>query len=102
MCHQALNLLLRKIFNELIFGFTGDLEKSNVGSDGKEECQSCKKRYSMLLKHIAKSEDCENFYGPKFEAMKREKNRIKKQRYRARHGNERERQRYLANPIKKR
>ena len=48
------------------------------------KCHFCFKKFDpyFILKHIAKSEDCKTFYGPKFDQLKKEKNRFRNNIYR--------------------
>ena len=47
-------------------------------------CESCTKSYtqSTLLRHIARSDTCKSYYGPRFLEMKKEKNRNKVYKHR--------------------
>ena len=48
-------------------------------------CELCKKSFSKegILKHIGKNEACKEFYGPRFKEMKKEKERNRKAKNRA-------------------
>ena len=53
------------------------------------QCEACSKSFPerSILKHIGCTNSCKEFYGPKFDALKKQKNRKKVQRYRAKEGN---------------
>ena len=69
-----------------------------------ENCGTTKPR-SSILRHIAHVKECLDFYGPRFQEMKSEKNRHKVKIFRQKHGNEEElkkqRETYARNPQKK-
>ena len=48
-------------------------------------CEFCNKSLpqSSLLRHVGQSRECENYYGPRFMEMKKEKGRKKVQKHRS-------------------
>ena len=60
-------------------------EKVDLENDDTEEsevlCKFCKQRFesASILKHIGNNEECKLFYGPRFEAMKKDHKRQRMQ-----------------------
>ena len=71
-------------------------EKVDLENDDTEEsevlCKFCKQRFesASILKHIGNNEECKLFYGPRFEAMKKDHKRQRMQWQREEKGTEKE------------
>ena len=72
-------------------------------SDELVSCEFCKEKFisKSILIHIAKNKSCKSHYGPKFDEMKKENNRMKMQLYRQRIGSNKEIELYASDPRKK-
>merc|ERR1712228_733315 len=72
--------------------------------DSEMQCEFCRKQFdlSSILKHIANTEECRLFYGPRLEQLKKEYRRQRKEFYRKEDGIEKElkkqREKYASQP----
>ena len=78
-----------------------ELDTSNESDE--VSCEFCKGTFisSTILKHIAMNKSCKSHYGPKFDEMKKENNRMRMQLYRQRIGSSKEIELYASDPRKK-
>ena len=82
-------------------------EETSSNDDFQRECEFCKKHWdsASLLKHIGNSKDCKSFYGSRFELLKKDHRRQRKQWSRRDIGTEKElerkREKYASNPEEK-
>ena len=69
-----------------------DCESEVENPDDEVSCENCNKKFvqSTILKHIGHNANCKSHYGPRFEDMKRKKNRHKKRKSRQKLGTKHE------------
>ena len=77
-------------FNLAVEPTYGDSEEDNP--EDEVTCENCDKKFvqSTILMHLSHRKDCKSHYGPRFEDMKRKKNRHKKRKSRQKLGTEHE------------
>ena len=73
------------------------IKPENPHPKKKTDCSNCKKKCVNLILHLSRTDDCREFYGDEFDAMKKERDEKVKATKR-----KRERNRYSQNYLKKR